>query len=306
MRVLRPGGVVCPLATPLDPDGSFDAAAFERHLDALVADVDGVFVLGSSGEHPWLPADVAAEVAAVAAARMPDHLPLYRGIGEASTQRTLRQLDAVDDRRVDFFVVTPPTYFPLGDDAAVVRHFVTIAEAARRPLVLYNIPALAGNTISPRAVAELAVHPNIAGVKDSAGDFVAFQEMLPARSPTFAVLQGREQFLAASLLLGADGVVSSMANFAPRLLRALESAVSAGAVDEVRRLQGAVTRLATLFDRGFWLCALKAALDECGFAVGAPSAPLPPVGAAQRREIAALLAEARRAGWLTLAPAGRR
>jgi 4-hydroxy-tetrahydrodipicolinate synthase len=305
MPSFSPRGVVCPLATPLDPDGSFNAAAFERHFDAIVADVDGVFVLGSSGEHPWLPVDVTAEVAAVAAARIPDHVPLYRGIGEASTMRTLRQLDSADDRRVDFFVVTPPTYFPLSTDGAVIRHFVTIAEAAPRPVLLYNIPALAGNTISPSAVAELANHPNIAGIKDSAGDFVAFQDILRARSSTFAVLQGREQLLAASVLLGADGVVSSMANFAPRLLRALASAVTTGVVDDVRHLQGAINRLATLFDRGFWLCALKAALDECGFEVGAPSAPLPPVGAAQRREIARLLAEARRAGWLTLAPAGR-
>jgi 4-hydroxy-tetrahydrodipicolinate synthase len=293
-----PRGLICPLATPLDDRGRLDADVLGEHIDALVPDVDGLFVLGSSGEHPWLTADDGAEVARVASERAAGRVPLLLGVGEASTRRVLARMELVRDVPADFLVVTPPTYFPVGDDA-MVAYFTEIADAAARPVVLYNMPQATGSTVSPAVVEAVAGHPNIAGIKDSGGDPFAFQEMLRCRGAGFSVLQGREQLMAASLLLGADGVVSSMANFAPRLLRAVERAVAAGDAHEVRRAQASVTRLAALFAEGHWLVALKAALEACGFAVGPPSAPLPAATAAQRGRIAALLEEAD--GWVTTA-----
>jgi len=104
------------------------------------------------------------------------------------------------------------------------------------------------------------------------------------------VLQGNEHFAAASLLLGGDGLVPGMANFAPALFVALHRAATKGDAAECARLQERITDLCTLHTHGHWLPALKAACAMLGLGDGVPSPPLLPATLEQRRAIAAILA----------------
>lgn len=128
------------------------------------------------------------------------------------------------------------------------------------------------------------------GIKDSAGDFAAFQELLALRQGRldFRVLQGHEQLMAASLLLGADGLVPGLANVAEGLFVALRRA-AAGGVAACVRWQEEIAALWTLHRQGHWLAALKAAFAVPGLGSGLPAAPLAPLGAARRQAIAAIV-----------------
>ena len=141
----------------------------------------------------------------------------------------------------------------------------------------------------------LAGHGNVAGIKDSAGDVFAFQSYLRVTSAQeFAVLQGREQLMATSYWQGAVGLISALANIAPRLLQRLQDLIRGrGTHAEVVATQEQVNDLAGIFDQGYWLSALKAALDACGFEVGDPARPLEPCTTEQRETISALLSRHR-------------
>lgn len=298
--MLQPNGIIVPVATPLTADGGLDETAFRALLRAQRPLVDGIFVLGSSGEMSWLTEAVAAEVLRVAREETAGQLPLYVGVGDTSLPRTLARVSALTTGDAEFVVVTSPYYYPVGQPA-LVEYFTAIADRSPIPVVLYNIPQNTGLALSTETLRALAAHENIVGVKDSSGDMFGFLAMLEIAGPGFSVLQGREQLLAASFYSGADGIVSSLGNVAPALLRAAIEAVGRGDRDRALNLQREITALATLFDHGYWVSALKSALAALGFEVGDPVGPLAACTSEESAAIAAILVGAK-AKWLLGTP----
>jgi 4-hydroxy-tetrahydrodipicolinate synthase len=300
----RPGGTVTPLVTPLTSDGRLDEAVLRRLIDALVPDLDGLFVLGSSGELTWLPDEIALHVARVAVDAVAGRIPVYVGAGDTGLTRTLARADRLGEVGADYLVVATPFYYEVASEARLVDAFVSVAERAAAPVVLYNIPQNTHCPLSPSAVRALAGHPRIVGIKDSAGDWFDFAQFLGLRSDTFSVMQGRERLAAISLWAGADGVISAMGNFAPRLLRALAASIR----DErprrdVLALQATIDELAAVFDQADWLAGLKATLRVLGWDVGEPGRPIEPYDAAQRGVVEGIVAAPGIRRWLTIAPA---
>jgi len=289
MMTHTPRGVVCPLATPLKDDETLDQVALERLLDHILPDIDGVLALGSSAEYALLRPEVAERVVEVTIEHVSGRVPVYVGVGDTGTARALDNLRRFMRPGVACVVATSSFYYPVADQAALQKHFLTLAEAAKVPLVLYNIPQNTASNLAPASVTKLAAHPNVVAMKDSWGDMFQFQEFLSAVPPEFAVLQGREQLAAASLWLGSAGLVSALANLAPKLVQALRVAVVDGNRDRARATQREVTRVAQLFDQGYWLSALKVALAQQGFGTGRIARPLPELNREQAGRVRELL-----------------
>jgi dihydrodipicolinate synthase/N-acetylneuraminate lyase len=302
----RPGGIVCPLATPLTPDGRLDEAVLRGLIDALVPDLDGLFVLGSSGELTWLPDEVAVHVARVAVDQTAGRIPVYIGVGDTGLTRTLARAERLADG-ADYVVVAAPFYYSVSSAASIIDYFETVADRAAAPVVLYNIPQNTHCPLSPSTVRTLAGHPNIVGIKDSAGDWNTFESFLALRSDDFSVMQGRERLAAISLWSGADGLISALANFAPRLLQALAGSIrDEGPRAETRALQVTIDELSAVFDQGEWVAGLKSTLQASGWNVGHPSPPIPPYDDAQRRVVEGIVSSPEIVRWLTTAPAPTR
>jgi len=301
LAVRRPGGIVCPLATPMTADGQLDEAVLRGLIDALVPALDGLFVLGSSGELTWLPDETALRVARVAVDQTAGRIPVYVGIGDTGLSRTLARADRLADVGADYFVVAAPFYYQVLSETSVIAHFETVAERASAPVVLYNIPQNTHLPLAPTTVRHLAGHPNIVGIKDSAGDWTDFEAFLALRATDFSVMQGRERLAAISLWSGADGVISGMANFAPRLLQALAASIQAERPrTETLALQAIVGRLAAVFEQGDWLSGLKVTLQALGWSVGEASPPITPYDAAQRLVVEGIVSAPEMARWLTV------
>jgi 4-hydroxy-tetrahydrodipicolinate synthase len=167
-----------------------------------------------------------------------------------------------------------------------------ILRSVTLPVLLYNIPQATHNPLAPQTVARLAQDARILGIKDSAGDFEAFQGFLAIKKgrANFRVLQGNEHFASASLLQGADGLVPGMANFAPAVFVSLVRTAMKGDAAACARLQEKITDLCSLHTHGHWLPALKAACALLGLGNGVPSPPLLPATTEQRQAIADILA----------------
>lgn len=285
-------------------DGHLDEDTLRGLIDALVPALDGLFVLGSSGELTWLPDEMAVRVARAAVNQTAGRIPVYVGAGDTGLTRTLVRAERLADVGADYLVVTAPFYYSVSSPASVIGYFETVAERAAAPVVLYNIPQNTHHALAASTVRVLAGHPNIVGIKDSAGDWNVFESFLALRSADFSVMQGRERLAAISLWSGADGLISAMANFAPRLLQALIGSIR----DERPRvetlsLQALIDDLAEVFDQGEWLAGLKSTLQATGWAVGDPSLPIPPYDAAQRRVIEGIVSRPEIVRWLTPAAA---
>jgi dihydrodipicolinate synthase/N-acetylneuraminate lyase len=285
-------GVVPPMISPLNETGELDGDALEALVGHILSGgCSGLFVLGGCGEGAWLTSAQRASVVRGAIRATAGRVPVLVGVMLPATGLAMDAARQAVDEGADALVVGSPYY--LGVDAATQqRHVEAILGAVSLPILLYNIPQATHNPLAPATVARLAQNPRILGIKDSAGDFEAFQGFLAIKRTraNFRVLQGHEAYAAASLLLGGDGLVPGMANFAPDLFVELRRAAARGDDATCARLQATITDLETLHAQTHWLPALKAACALCGLGNGIPCPPLAPATPEHRETIAAILA----------------
>jgi 4-hydroxy-2-oxoglutarate aldolase len=283
-------GIFPPLVTPFTSEGALDLAAFEANLESYQGTgVHGFLVLGSNGEAPVL--DESEKLALVRAARKRGaDKPLLAGVGLESTQATISLARKAADAGADGVLVLPPFYFRarMSDDV-LRKHFEAVAEASPVPVLLYSVPQVTGSSLSPALVAALCRHPKVAGMKESSGD-VALMSRLAASAPdSFAALCGSGPVIYPALCVGARGGILAVACCAPRPAARLYEAVQAADHARARRLQELLLPLALAVTAGHGVPGLKAAMDLAGFRGGSPRAPLLPVSAAVRDELASLL-----------------
>lgn len=284
-------GIVPPMISPLSPVGEVDGDALAVVVDHILGGgCSGLFVLGGCGEGAWLTREQRSAVIRAAMRAAAGRAPVLAGVMLPATGPAVEAARQAADDGADALVVGSPYYFSV-DAAPQELHVEAVLDAVSLPVLLYNIPQATHNPLRPESVARLAQSPRILGIKDSAGDFEAFQGFLAIkrRRPDFRVLQGNEHFASASLLLGGDGLVPGMGNFAPALFVALREAALKADAAACAALQAEITDLCTLHSHGHWLPALKAACAMLGLSNGVPSRPLLPSTPAQRRAIAAIL-----------------
>ena len=267
---MRLKGVIPPVITPLNTERQLDFAALARLCDAVItAGASGIFVLGSSGEGPWLTPREQQAVIGAAVGAAAKRVPVLAGILEPSTPRSLEALQWAQDAGADLVVATTPYYF-VAEDAVQLRHFEAIIQASKVPVMLYNIPQMTHNPLRPATVRTLLTSSSVAGIKDSAGDLPTFLSFLELKTlhPDFAVFQGAERQAAAALRAGADGLVPGLGNLVPELFVAMLREAGSDNHQESERIQAQINQLWTLHQQGYFLECLKYALSLLGFGAG--------------------------------------
>ena len=160
---------------------------------------------------------------------------------------------------------------------AFVRHYTTVADASPVPVLLYNFTALTGVNLLPAAVARLATHPNIIGMKESAGDIAQVADLVSVSPKDFMVLAGSAPTFYAALCVGAVGGILALGCAAPDACVELFNLTRAGRHDEAIALQRRLVPLARLLGGVHGVPGLKAALNLLGYDVGVPRPPLSPL-----------------------------
>ncbi len=287
------GGVTPAMATPLDAEGRVDVAAVPALVDFLIgAGVAGLFVGGTTGEGILLPAAARQSLHQATVTAAAGRVPVLIHAGSNHTAETIALAAHGAAVGADGIVVITPTFYPLADPA-LGAYFQTVADAIPdTPLLLYDIPHMAVNGVSPALLADLAATlPNLAGVKSSRPDAQAVRALIDA-APHLGILAGNERIALGLLALGAHGLISGLSTAIPEPFVALTAAHRAADLPTARAEQGRINRLLDSLPAGRRLGAVKAILESRGVPVGAPLAPRPAVhdpGLWPR--LAALLAE---------------
>ena len=129
-------------------------------------------------------------------------------------------------------VVTP--YYNRPTQEGLFAHFARIAETVDLPLVLYNVPSRTGCNLQPATIERLAGCPRVVAIKEASGSLDQVSEVLARTDLT--VLSGDDTLTLPMLAVGAEGVVSVVANIVPRDVIALIDAFLRGEREEARRL----------------------------------------------------------------------
>ena len=186
MTSFRPERLLVPLITPFDETGRVDEDALERLADdALAAGAAGVIALATTGEPTSLDELEQASVVSVCARVCTDRDAVLL-VGTTITRH--EALASVPGARASLAVVP---YYVRPSEAAIVRHFQTVAARSPVPLVIYNIPYRTGRGLGSDALLELASTENIVGLKQAVGGIDADTlQVLAGAPPHFCVLGG--------------------------------------------------------------------------------------------------------------------
>lgn len=206
-------GIVPAIITPFTERGEVDHGMLERQVGYLSdAGAHGIFACGGTGEGAYLSVTERQQILrTIRTVLGPDRI-LCAAVLAPSTVGVLEQLPALADCGADYVVAAAPYYYAMRQ-VDLLDHFRRIAAEAFAPLIAYNIPSATHNPMTAETMVELSGVPNIAGVKDSSGDFVLLSRALLAdHAEDFSWFVGEDYLCAPALLCGADGVVSGLAN----------------------------------------------------------------------------------------------
>ena len=263
-------GVLTAIVTPFDAEGALNLPGLARQVTRQLDAGNGIFCGGTNGEFFVLNEEEQVSVTRTCVETVAGRAPVVAHIGEISTRETLRLGKRIAALGVDAVSVITPWFVPL-QQAELITHYTAIADTLTVPVFLYNIPARTGNTIEPDTARMLAEHPNIIGIKDSAGSYESLSGFLNAVRDIdgFDVLNGPDSLIHQGFVDGCSTCISGLANVAPVAINAIWSRFKAGDIDGSRRAQESVTQLRTdLYSVAFSPAAVKKALQIMGEDVG--------------------------------------
>lgn len=264
-------GVLTAIVTPFDEEGALHLESLKQQVDRQLNAGNGIFCGGTNGEFFVLNEQEKIAVTETCVKQVNGRANVVAHIGEISTRETIRLGKQIEKLGVDAVSVITPYFVPLKQNE-LITHYTAVADALSVPVFLYNIPARTGNTLEPQTVRTLASHPNIIGIKDSAGSYESLSGYLNAVKDieNFDVLNGPDSLIHQGFVDGCSACISGLANVAPKEISTIWARFKAGDIEGSRQAQENVTGLRTdLYSVGFSPAAVKKALQIMGYDVGA-------------------------------------
>lgn len=213
-QTLKGTGVA--LVTPFNADKSIDFAALENLIDIQIAGgVDYLVTLGTTGESVVLSDDEKVAVFNCTVNKVNGRVPIVIGIGGNNTSEVIKSFGKFDlSKVVAILSVTP--YYNKPPQEGLYQHYIAVADAAPKPILLYNVPGRTGVNMKESTTLRLAAHPNIAGIKEAGPDMAQTIDILKDRPSDFLVVSGDDEIVMAQIACGMDGVISVAANAFPK------------------------------------------------------------------------------------------
>lgn len=229
-------GTTVALITPFKSDFSLDEPRLRGLVDWHIEQgTDVILACGTTGESATLSHDEHHRVIELVIEQADARVPVLAGAGSNSTAEAISLTRHATKAGADAILSVGP-YYNKPTQNGYYEHFKAIAESTDKPVLLYNVPGRTASNISAETTLRLAEIPNIIGVKEASGNLSQIMSILANRPLDFLVLSGDDALTLAMMALGADGVISVIANQAPALLHKMVHAALDGDWNKAREL----------------------------------------------------------------------
>ncbi len=209
-------GSIPALITPFK-NGEVDWPAFEKFVEWQIEQGSHAVVpCGTTGESPTVSHDEHMAIVQRCADVVKKRIPVIAGTGSNSTSEAIELTQHAKDAGADAALIVTPYYNKPTQDG-MYAHFKAIHDAVSIPIVVYNIPGRCVVDMTNETLAELAKLPNIIGVKDATGALERVPDLARLVDDDFCQLSGNDDSAAAFMAQGGDGIISVVANIAPRM-----------------------------------------------------------------------------------------
>ena len=271
-------GSLVPIITPFR-NGKLDRDSLERVIEhVLRAGSDGVIPCGTTGESATLSHEEHEDVIRGTIEIVRKRVPVIAGTGSNSTAEAIRLTKSAKDAGADGALLISP-YYNKPTQEGIYQHYRAVAEATHPlPLIVYNIPGRTGSKIEPATLARLAQGPNVGGVKEATGSIEQTFDVIAATGEKFAVYSGEDALNFSILAAGGQGLISAVANVAPKPLADMARAAREGRWDEARRLHYELLPLVRVLFIETNPIPVKTACSLMGLCSAEMRLPLTPIG----------------------------
>lgn len=274
MKNLNLSGCGTALVTPFR-DGEVDYAAFSALVDRqIAAGIHFLVPLGTTGETPCLSDEERIRLLEITVEKCGGR-PVVVGGGTNSLVQTVRSIRLLEPYGADAFLIVVP-YYNKPTQEGIYEYFKAVADAAGKPVVMYNVPSRTGVNMTAETALRLAEIENIVAVKEASGNYAQISEIIRNAPEGFSVLSGNDDETLSLMATGAAGVISVASNIAPGMMVEMVEAMQDNDLPKARALHH---RLSPLFRNCFVESnpvPVKAGLAAMGLAMEEYRLPLVP------------------------------
>src|SRR2546428_899618 len=216
-------GSMVALVTPFK-DGKVDRTSLEGLVEFHVEHgTSGIVPCGTTGESATLSHEEHEDVIKAVIKAVNKRVPVIAGTGSNSTEEAVRLTREAEKSGADGALMISP-YYNRPTQEGIYQHYKKVASEVGIPIVVYNIPARTGSKIEPETLARLAAIKNISGVKEATGSVDQAIDVIRLCGDRLAVYSGEDSLTFSLMALGGKGVISTVANIAPKEMSQLAEA----------------------------------------------------------------------------------
>ncbi len=235
-------GSACAIITPFTKDGKIDYPTLKKQVEFQIENgTDAIVVCGTTGEASVLSNREHRQVIRMVVKYAEKRVPVIAGTGSNSTEAAVKRSNAAEGAGADALLIVTPYYNKCSQDG-LIKHYSFISERTCLPIIVYNVPSRTGVDIRPETYKELAEIRNVVATKEANGNISALMKTLALCRNKLDVYCGNDDQTAASMAMGAKGVISVLANIMPGEMHKLAKLCSDGKTKE------SVTRQLELLD----------------------------------------------------------
>lgn len=286
-------GIMPPIITPF-VNGELAIDKLEFNINKWnKTELSGYVVMGSNGESVFLTRDEKLKLVEAAKKFSSEDKLIIAGTGSDSIKETIALTNDAAEHGADFaLVLTPSFYKSEMKHASYVKYFTIVADAVKIPVIIYNVPKFTGVDIEVETVAELSMHPNIAGIKNSSENSRQNTEFVSSTKKDFAVIVGTASMIFSGTTCGAVGGIVALANIAPTECVQIQKLIENGKLNEALELQQKMIPVNKAVTAKYGVAGLKAAMDMLGYFGGEPRTPLAPLPDSNKENLKNILVNA--------------
>lgn len=215
MAIFKGAGVA--IATPFHEDGSVNYEEFDRLIDYDIdGGADAIIVCGTTGESATMSEEEHMEVVKHCISYVNHRVPVIAGTGSNDTRAAIMLSQHAEADGADGLLLVTP-YYNKATQKGLIAHYTAVAESVHTPCIMYNVPSRTGCNIQPATAAYLGKNvKNIVAIKAASGNISQIEETKALAGDNLDIYSGNDDQILPILACGGIGVISVLANVAPK------------------------------------------------------------------------------------------
>jgi len=290
MAIFKGAGVA--IITPFTEDNRVHFDKLGELVDFQIENgIDSIIICGTTGEASTLTHEEHLDAIRYTVKRAAGRVPVIAGTGSNCTETAIFLSSEAEKAGADGLLLVTP-YYNKATQKGLIEHFTMIANAVKLPIILYNVPSRTGCNILPETAVALARNvENIVGIKEASGNISQVAKLAQLSEGCIDIYSGNDDQIVPLLSLGGIGVISVLANVAPKKTHDMVMAYLNGEVETSRNMQLQALPLCEALFCEVNPIPVKTALNLMGFEVGGLRRPLSPMEAEHQKRLVKAMQE---------------